>query len=891
MDALVSGSEGFNSLPPFANEENKALYRAVGALEHELEKTDGLLKENGERIAIMNEHLNNVQQELQYTQSRVEARNKEAETESHLQALAQREMGRIGKEIEKLSSERTELLDRVTSLQNQIYKSTEKMDQFKLLMNWNQEEIEQWATAQRQKEEDNAALAKYQKQDQAKIKELQLSQEKTSRLVVRKKDELDLEVVETQAAQIQLDKAAEDFRKLHGERQDLIRQWDEAMEAMKQRDVAIGVASEQFAAKKAEIQKRKGELDALAQFLEDEGFNNKEVDAKITFYNREIGKQRDTYLQEQIKLDEFNNLVESIKTTLGKTATELAQKTAQSTQAKQDLDDKRRHLDAARKRYAILKRRLEIEFQQLDTMELKVQELDNMRKAEEQRLKAAIKMKEDLKKDQFKRSQKLFELRTKERELIGNISGGQAQNKNLAVRISQLDEQVVRQQELLYNVEFQLQQMERKVSRAGGHRSEEETKVLNARIERLTVVLEGVNAEHSMLIEQVKHSEEDLMRARRNNAALRADKSKIEETTSTQRLENEMTVRQVRLALDAKEKAMVDHDVTQLQVKRVRDILAMHADEVFSLENRKFQLKASIEERKQEIEVHRDGLRTELKLLREDVHRITLELKERVMKAEKLQSKFETISSKHRGSEADGEQRSQAYFVIKAAQEREELQRSGDALDAKIQRAEKEVQALEATLMQLMTANSAYGSTFKKVDSKASVEERAVLREKLDRAYDKLKCKRTEEVTVNSDLQQLEARLGEVAAEHRGAAASSEDLARRRAEAARLTEEQAEKLYRAQKQVVKILAKVPGGAAEADLADARDSCRAMLAELATLATGVPGLASRVEAAGLRLPLGGVAGGSLTPPPGSRAGSVAGSRPGSAASRVGNVGRY
>ena len=64
--------------------------------------------------------------------------------------------------------------------------------------------------------------------------------------------------------------------------------------------------------------------------------------------------------------------------------------------------------------------------------------------------------------------------------------------------------QVVRQQELLYNVEFQLQQMERKVARAGGVRSEEETRALNARIEKLTAVLEGVNNEHSMLLEQVR---------------------------------------------------------------------------------------------------------------------------------------------------------------------------------------------------------------------------------------------------------------------------------------------------------------------------------------------------------------------------------------------------
>lgn len=47
--------------------------------------------------------------------------------------------------------------------------------------------------------------------------------------------------------------------------------------------------------------------------------------------------------------------------------------------------------------------------------------------------------------------------------MISEISGGQGQNKNLSSRISALDEQVVKQQELLYNVEFQLQQMERKV--------------------------------------------------------------------------------------------------------------------------------------------------------------------------------------------------------------------------------------------------------------------------------------------------------------------------------------------------------------------------------------------------------------------------------------------
>jgi hypothetical protein len=44
--------------------------------------------------------------------------------------------------------------------------------------------------------------------------------------------------------------------------------------------------------------------------------------------------------------------------------------------------------------------------------------------AEDLGLKGVMKLSEDMKKEQFKRSQKLFELRTKERELISEISGG-----------------------------------------------------------------------------------------------------------------------------------------------------------------------------------------------------------------------------------------------------------------------------------------------------------------------------------------------------------------------------------------------------------------------------------------------------------------------------------
>ena len=129
-------------------------------------------------------------------------------------------------------------------IQNAIFKGNEKMEQFKLQLEWNQNDLETWALAQKQKEEDNLAMQKYTRADETRIKELTLQIEKLTERVSTTKRELEDEVTETQAKQIELDKTAEEFRKLHRERQDLVKQWEEAITTMQKRDVDIQKAQE-----------------------------------------------------------------------------------------------------------------------------------------------------------------------------------------------------------------------------------------------------------------------------------------------------------------------------------------------------------------------------------------------------------------------------------------------------------------------------------------------------------------------------------------------------------------------------------------------------------------------------------------------------------------------
>eukprot|EP01046_Picozoa_sp_COSAG06_P069103 COSAG06_NODE_18689_length_873_cov_1.005168_1_plen_200_part_01 len=175
-DAAAGEEEDDNPhfLPPFANAYNREVSTKVKAKEERQISVTRDLDDQNERVRVMDEHLGNVKQELTHTQALCDAKTKEIETEDHLRMLAQREGGRLVQELKRIETEKAELQERLNVVQTAIFQGNERMDSFKQMMNWNQEELEQWALAAAQKEEDNLALLKYTRADEAKIKELNL---------------------------------------------------------------------------------------------------------------------------------------------------------------------------------------------------------------------------------------------------------------------------------------------------------------------------------------------------------------------------------------------------------------------------------------------------------------------------------------------------------------------------------------------------------------------------------------------------------------------------------------------------------------------------------------------------------------------------------------------
>jgi DNA repair exonuclease SbcCD ATPase subunit len=236
-----------DELPPFADEASKALYREIKLLEQRRDEAATSDRSHKERIGIINDHLRSIRQEIDHTNSLVAAKKSEANTEEHLLSLSQRELGQTLRDTAAIESSNLTTQNNIKSMRNQIKAAEDELEKLRTDVNWNQEELEQWATAATKKEEESLALQKYALSDELKIKELALTIEDLTKRSVEKKTLLENEVTETKSNQSELEKLAERFKNRHDERRQLLRQWKDTIESMNDRDKAINELAGQYA--------------------------------------------------------------------------------------------------------------------------------------------------------------------------------------------------------------------------------------------------------------------------------------------------------------------------------------------------------------------------------------------------------------------------------------------------------------------------------------------------------------------------------------------------------------------------------------------------------------------------------------------------------------------
>jgi len=84
---------------------------------------------------------------------------------------------------------------------------------------------------------------------------------------------------------------------------------------------------------------------------------------------------------------------------------------------------------------------------------------------------------------------------------------------------------------------------------------------------------------------------------------------------------------------------MVEDNVIKLELKRVRDALYKTADGVVGLEKEKIQMETAMRERREEIRIHVEMLRHQMKASDTERHGVNAELHDRLGRIDKLKKR------------------------------------------------------------------------------------------------------------------------------------------------------------------------------------------------------------------------------------------------------------
>ncbi|XP_053930166.1 coiled-coil domain-containing protein 39 isoform X2 [Cuculus canorus] len=684
------------------------------------------------------------------------ARENETETEHHFKALAEREHGHLKHDFKQLEDEIVSLREKKNSQENTINKTTKKLENLKQQMNCNKEVLESCIKKSNSKDDDTITIQKYALQDEGKIRALTLQVDKLTMHANQKRRDLDNELTETIIAQIELDKTPEDFRRVHQERQEVIRQWENTIQQMQKRDQQIDHCALLITEIKQEMRKKEMVLEEKTSFLVNETLNNMEYEKKASLAEREATSLRNEHRSQDTSGVQLQDELDTLKSTVDRIATDVESLRLQGTNLKKEIQKKQTRLSFLNEKNASLSNKVKLVTEETLSSDDKALRMEEILKEEEKIVQEKETETSQLKELLFKKTQDLTVQQDKEKCVLAEFEGCPLSLKNLKSQLNRLDTDALKQLDLMYNQDFYIQQVQRRLSRLEGEVNADEKQVLEAKFAELKKTLEENKNTYDVLHAQYKKLQSDVHFIKRTMDKTGEEKSDVTIKINELNILNEKSDQELKRAKVIKQEMMVEDNLLKLQLNRLRDTLCTNTEEVLTLEKQKLELEKAIAERTEEIKIHKDVLDSQIRLVDQGRQRLSIEIQERLSKIDNLAYKYEILTIATMPPEGE-EEKTLTYYVIKAVQEKEELHREGDDLDAKICKAEKETVALKNTVYVLNNCIKNYRNSFKQVtETSEEYEEKLKLEEEKRAADQQYRHKRRQIKELQENFQSME---------------------------------------------------------------------------------------------------------------------------------------
>ena len=296
-----------NKLPEFANAANKRLNKIVNKYRKEIKEIQKEINEDRNMLKILKDHKTSVENQVDNREKMLNEMIKNNDLQKHTLEIIKRQRGKINNQKKVLLEQETELKNRFSILQNNISKANNKLDKYKINTKNILEELEQWAIAAKDKEEDNANINKYYEYDKFRINDLIVKIDILTNEVSLLKEDLQLEITDSISANISLHKTTRQLKELQKERQELLEQLIQTNQNMKLISDNIKENCDIYYNNKLDIEKEKENLKKNIKIYENSIQLNKDSSIKVKLEEQNMTKLRKILFENENNLNELNN--------------------------------------------------------------------------------------------------------------------------------------------------------------------------------------------------------------------------------------------------------------------------------------------------------------------------------------------------------------------------------------------------------------------------------------------------------------------------------------------------------------------------------------------------------------------------------------------------------
>lgn len=688
-------------LLPQLSDENVDLTEKIRNVLHLLELENDSEKNAAAFGQQLNELFNSLKMELGDMDALIKAEEADMSFKNHCRAISERETGNMMQEKATMKKDYSSLLEKKYMKEATYFKVIQQLDECSQQEEAHRKELDD--LLQHSVETDLMAIHKYSKEDDKWIKSLILDTNKKKKEAEKKLKIFNKEWYDTLNAEMAIDKANELMLQLFQQTKQLTCQWEKYVGQVNEWSAQNQEYRLQLFQYKLTIQEEKSKVAELTYLEKSYDSKGKEIWNSLRKVTESIArlehdvsecnareltlKAENNFLYET--LSKTNLSVEGLRCEIAKIKDESSIHLMKVEEAKTENSNLGEQLDAVT-RITLSKDEKLTDLERLQTdQELAIKRLEGT-------------IVEVMEKLNFQR--KNLEAKTEEeKRCILQITRNKATIADYESTKTKVENQIMVQESNAYKVRGEKTFVQQRLAMMQGRKEEGQKLDYLKTIAELTSAVEEIKKVATCHKKETSAAEDENCFLNRQNETLKLQNKNWSKKVAELILITDTNEKALESVLKTKCYMMAHVKVLKTEEKNMMELLLYKTDENFSFERTKLELQKVINVRENEIKEFMKVMKKQLKLSELERQRFAIELKQKLGMLDKMKTQFEV-----KFFLVAEEDKSQAYYIIQAAQDKEELIRKKNLLDAEIYLQDNE--SMKSTLMMYKSGNAQFNN-------------------------------------------------------------------------------------------------------------------------------------------------------------------------------------